>query len=149
VDEVIGLARKIERMAQALQKVEANYRGIVEDQIDLICRYRPMGDSGLSTSPMSISSAKKKTGTPGPTLPIFDRGLSALNGRKAEVISFEAEIASLVGQPVWFLWTVREIHSPEGNIIEYQAVARHHAPQGGRGHPAPRQRGRRSRRFMP
>ena len=46
-DEVIGLARKIERMAQALQKVEANYRGIVEDQIDLICRYRADGRIGF------------------------------------------------------------------------------------------------------
>src|SRR4051812_47369852 len=36
-DEIIGLARKIERMAQSLQKVEASYRGIVEDQVDLIC----------------------------------------------------------------------------------------------------------------
>src|SRR3989442_805381 len=39
-DEIIGLARNIERMAQALQKTEASYRGIVEDQVDLICRYR-------------------------------------------------------------------------------------------------------------
>src|SRR5262245_8834817 len=36
-DEIIGLARNIERMAQALQKTEASYRGIVEDQVDLIC----------------------------------------------------------------------------------------------------------------
>src|SRR5262245_14572503 len=35
-DEIIGLARNIERMAQALQKTEASYRGIVEDQVDLI-----------------------------------------------------------------------------------------------------------------
>src|SRR5438477_1737799 len=34
-DEIIGLARNIERMAQALQKTEASYRGIVEDQVDL------------------------------------------------------------------------------------------------------------------
>jgi len=33
-DEIIGLARNIERMAQALQKTEASYRGIVEDQVD-------------------------------------------------------------------------------------------------------------------
>jgi len=37
-DEIIGLARQIERMARALQRVEASYRGIVEDQVDLICR---------------------------------------------------------------------------------------------------------------
>ena len=42
-DEIIGLARQIERMAQNLQKVEASYRGIVEDQVDLICRYRADG----------------------------------------------------------------------------------------------------------
>src|SRR5690606_38582564 len=42
-DEVIGLARKIERMAQSLQKLEASYRAVVEDQSDLICRYTPDG----------------------------------------------------------------------------------------------------------
>src|SRR5947209_3879460 len=34
-DEIISLARQIERMDQALQKTEASYGGIVEDQIDL------------------------------------------------------------------------------------------------------------------
>jgi signal transduction histidine kinase len=38
------------------------------------------------------------------------------------VISFEAETAAQEGQQVWFLWTVREIRSSGGNIIEYQAV---------------------------
>ncbi len=42
-DEIIGVARQIERMAQSLQKMEASYRGIVEDQVDLICRYKPNG----------------------------------------------------------------------------------------------------------
>ena len=45
-DEIIGLARKIERMARSLQQVEANYKGIVEDQPDLICRYK--GDGKLT-----------------------------------------------------------------------------------------------------
>jgi PAS domain S-box-containing protein len=122
VDEVIGLARKIERMAQALQKVEANYRGIVEDQIDLICRYRADGRLGFVNVAYEHFFGKKRQELLGQPFPLFDRGLSALNDRKAEVTSFEAEIASLEGQQVWFLWTVREIHSPEGSIIEYQAV---------------------------
>ena len=122
VDEVIGLARKIERMAQALQKVEANYRGIVEDQIDLICRYRADGRLGFVNVAYEHFFGKKRQELLGQPFPFFDRGLSALNDRKAEVVSFEAEIASLEGQQVWFLWTVREIHSPEGSIIEYQAV---------------------------
>ena len=42
-DEIIGLARKIERMARSLQQAEASYRGIVEDQVDLICRCLPDG----------------------------------------------------------------------------------------------------------
>lgn len=49
-DEIIGLARQIERMARALQRVEASYRGIVEDQVDLICRYRADGRLTLATS---------------------------------------------------------------------------------------------------
>jgi len=42
-DEIMGLARQIERMARSLQKVEASYRAVVEDQVDLICRYRADG----------------------------------------------------------------------------------------------------------
>jgi PAS domain S-box-containing protein len=122
VDEVIGLARKIERMAQALQKVEANYRGIVEDQIDLICRYRADGRIGFVNVAYEHFFGKKRQELLGQPFPLFDRGLSALNDSKTEVISFEADIAALEGQRVWFLWTVREIRSPEGSIIEYQAV---------------------------
>jgi len=121
-DEVIGLARKIERMAQALQKVEANYRGIVEDQIDLICRYRADGRIGFVNVAYEHFFGKKRQELLGHPFPFFDRGLAALNASKTEVISFEAEIPALEGQPVWFLWTVREIRSPEGNIIEYQVV---------------------------
>jgi PAS domain S-box-containing protein len=121
-DEVIGLARKIERMAQALQKVEANYRGIVEDQIDLICRYRADGRIGFVNVAYEHFFGKKRQELLGQPFPFFDRGLAALNASKTEVISFEAEIPALEGQPVWFLWTVREIRSPEGNIIEYQVV---------------------------
>ena len=121
-DEVIGLARKIERMAQALQKVEANYRGIVEDQIDLICRYRADGKIGFVNVAYENFFGKKRQELLGQSFPFFDRGLAALNASKTEVISFETETVGLEGQPVWFLWTVREIHSPEGSIIEYQAV---------------------------
>jgi PAS domain S-box-containing protein len=121
-DEIIGLARKIERMAQALQKVEANYRGIVEDQIDLICRYRADGRISFVNVAYEHFFGEKRQALLGQSFPFFDRGLSALNASKTEVISFEAEIPALEGQPVWFLWTVREIRSPEGNIIEYQVV---------------------------
>ncbi len=122
VDEVIGLARKIERMAQALQKVEANYRGIVEDQIDLICRCRADGRLGFVNVAYEHFFGKKRQELLGQPFPLFDQGLAALNDSNAEVISFEADLASTEGPRVWFLWTVREIHSPEGTIIEYQAV---------------------------
>lgn len=59
-DEIINLARNIEHMAQSLQKVEANYRGIVEDQVDLICRYRGDGKLIFVNSAYALFLGRKR-----------------------------------------------------------------------------------------
>jgi signal transduction histidine kinase len=73
-DEIIGLARKIERMAKSLQKVEASYRGIVEDQVDLICRYKPDGRLTFVNGSFARAFGKKRAELVGEPIPFLDAG---------------------------------------------------------------------------
>ncbi|MCC5021389.1 MAG: hypothetical protein J6386_00580 [Candidatus Synoicihabitans palmerolidicus] len=75
-DEIIGLARQIERMAQSLQKVEASYRGIVADQIDLTCRYRADGTMTFVNAAFAKFHGKRRKKLLGQTFPLFDLRIS-------------------------------------------------------------------------
>lgn len=72
-DEIIGVARQIERMAQSLQKMEASYRGIVEDQVDLICRYRADGTLTFANSSFAQFFGQKRSKLVGSRFKVFDR----------------------------------------------------------------------------
>ena len=124
-DEIIGLARQIERMAQSLQKVEASYRGIVEDQVDLICRYR--ADDGRLTfvnAAMARFFGKKRQELVGQRLPLLDLGYPKRDSQGAipETSSFELDLNDTLGRTVSLLWTNRAIKSNTGETLEYQAV---------------------------
>jgi len=73
-DEVIGLARQIERMAQSLQRVEASYRAIVEDQLDLICRYRSDGKLTFVNGAYAVFQGKKRQELIGQHFALFELG---------------------------------------------------------------------------
>lgn len=117
-DEIIGLARKIERMAQSLQRSEASYRGIVEDQLDLICRYRPDGRltfvNGAYTRAMGLSRAELL----GASFPFLADAATA----SGPAATFERELPATGGGRIWLQWTHRAIHTESGDVIEYQAV---------------------------
>jgi PAS domain S-box-containing protein len=62
-------------MAQALQKTEASYRGIVEDQVDLICRYRLDGKLTFVNSAYAQAFGRKRNelvGQPFPLVVFFE-----------------------------------------------------------------------------
>jgi len=120
-DEIIGLARQIERMARSLQRVEASYRGIVEDQFDLICRYKQDGTLTFVNGAYCRFYAKKRADLLGtPFAGLTSRSRLPWNSDPA-VQTFEQEIPTPAGT-VWLQWIVREIHDNEGRIHEYQAV---------------------------
>lgn len=123
-DEIIGLARRIERMAQSLQKVEASYRGIVEDQVDLICRYR--ADDGRLTfvnAAMARFFGKKRQEFVGQRLPLLDQGFPKRDVQGEDgAASFELDLTDASGRAVTLLWTNRAIKSNTGETLEYQAV---------------------------
>jgi PAS domain S-box-containing protein len=123
-DEIIGLARQIERMAQTLQKVEASYRGIVEDQIDLICRYRADGKLTFANSAMARHWGRKRSELIGQRFPLFELGYPKrdFQGHLPETASFEVSLPVADGEAKTFLWTHRAIKSSQGEILEFQAV---------------------------
>ncbi len=117
-DEIIGLARNIERMAQALQKTEASYRGIVEDQVDLICRYRLDGKLTFVNSAYAQAFGRKRTELIGQTFALFTPG----GATGDEPYTFERELEFPDGRRRWFMWTQRPIKDDSGSLLEFQAV---------------------------
>lgn len=117
-DEIIGLARNIERMAQALQKTEASYRGIVEDQVDLICRYRLDGKLTFVNNAYAQAYGRKRTELVGQAFPLF----TPVGAIGDEPYTFEREVDLSDGRRAWLMWTQRPIKDDAGNTLEFQAV---------------------------
>ncbi|MEX2044966.1 MAG: ATP-binding protein [Opitutus sp.] len=117
-DEIIGLARKIERMAQVLQKTEASYKGIVEDQVDLICRYKQDATLTFVNSAYAQAFGRKRNELVGQAFPVFSPG-SAIGD---EPYSLEQELDYPDGRRRWLMWTQRAIRDDSGSTLEYQAV---------------------------
>jgi PAS domain S-box-containing protein len=117
-DEIIGLARNIERMAQTLQKTEASYRGIVEDQVDLICRYRLDGRLTFVNSAYAQAFDRKRTELVGQPFALYSPGAAIGD----EPYTFERELDFSDGKRRWLMWTQRAIKDDAGSTLEYQAV---------------------------
>ena len=117
-DEIIGLARKIERMARSLQQVEASYKGIVEDQPDLICRYKSDGKITFVNGAYARAVNRKRNELVGVDFPYFAPGAAIAD----EPYSFESEMTFDDGRRLWIRWTQRAIKDDERNTMEYQAV---------------------------
>jgi PAS domain S-box-containing protein len=123
-DEIVGLARQIERMAQSLQKTEASYRAIVEDQLDLICRYRADGKLTFVNGAYLRFFGKKRAELIGQRFTLHELGLPArdFQGELPESASFEHELSSADGRRITHVWTHRAIKDSDGRVMEFQAV---------------------------
>jgi PAS domain S-box-containing protein len=117
-DEIIGLARNIERMAQALQKTEASYRGIVEDQVDLICRYKIDGKLTFVNSAYAQAFGRKRNELVGQYFPLFTPNAAVAD----EPYTFERELELADNRRSWLMWTQRPIKDDSGTTLEFQAV---------------------------
>lgn len=116
-----------------LESAQARYRGIIEDQTELICRYKP--DDGIITF---VNQAycryfnKQEHELIGnsfiPTIPqedwqMAERVLATLSPENPAV-TIEHRIIMENGEVRWHQWTDRAIYDEEGNAIETQAVGR-------------------------
>ena len=122
-DEVIGLARKIERMAQSLQKLEASYRAVVEDQADLICRYTPDGKLTFVNGAYARFLGRKRLELIGQPCLLLTAGLIKPHAAPLpEALAFEHTDIDCNHSKVVHSWTHRAIKDADDRIVEYQAV---------------------------
>jgi PAS domain S-box-containing protein len=123
-DEVIALARRIERMALSLQRAEASYRGIVEDLTDLICRYRPDGRLTFVNTAYARFFGQDRGELVGQIFPprVLDLPPRGRDNTMPAVATFEEEMVDAKGWRRWIAWTSRAIADADGDVLEYQAV---------------------------
>ncbi len=113
-----------------LKESEAKYRAIVEDQTELICRWRPDGtityvneafnryfgkerDFFIGKVFMPLISREGRTIAPGQTSP---------QGRM--VVTYEHRVLTPNGVIRWQQWVDRAVTLEDGTIVEYQSVGR-------------------------
>ena len=118
--------------AQALRRSERRYRGIVEDQSELICRYQ--ADTTLTFVNEAYArdhdrSVKDLVGTRFlDVIPEEDRefALKMIGSLTPEnpVVTYVHRVRTVDGDIRWHQWTDRVVLDDEGGIAEYQAVGR-------------------------
>jgi PAS domain S-box-containing protein len=124
--------RKRKMIEVALQKSEAQYRGIVEDQTDLICRFLRDGRLTFVNQAYCVyfgMSAEELIGKPfTPLIPEDDREIIAeqflLLSSNRTVVQYEHRVISPTGEIRWQSWSNRAIFDESGTIVEYQGVGR-------------------------
>ena len=118
--------------AQALRRSERRYRGIVEDQSELICRYQ--ADTTLTFVNEAYArdhdrSVEDLVGTRFlDVIPEEDRefALKMIASLTPEnpVVTYVHRVRTVDGDIRWHQWTDRVVLDDEGGIAEYQAVGR-------------------------
>ncbi len=141
-DEVARLAGSINSMLGALERTEATlreseqrYRVIVEEQTELICRWRPDGALVLANQAYCRfldSSLEQLLGTS--FIPDGEEGQEI--ARKVAALTPESPSCGFVrvytepdGTRRWVQWSNRAIFTGTGVVVEHQAVGRDVTPQ--------------------
>jgi PAS domain S-box-containing protein len=123
-DEIMGLARKIEQMARSLQQTEASYRAIVEDQADLICRYKSDGRLTFANGAYARFFGRRRQDLSGQPWSVLAGGLTPWKVLDTwpESATFETALTDADGRSCVLQWTHRAIKDRDGQLLEYQAV---------------------------
>jgi PAS domain S-box-containing protein len=119
-----------ERAEEELRRSEARYRAIVEDQTELICRYRPDGTLTFMNDAYCRYFGREHDELVGqsffhPILAEDRRRLQEELGRLTEhhpVATVEHRVERAGGEIRWQQWTHRIIHEDRGHHLEFQSV---------------------------
>lgn len=123
---------EINRARAVLAESQARFRSIVDDQIDLVCRY----DTELNLTFVNAAYSKNHASTPEQLvgtcvldlIPLEDRdrALQHVRALTAENPVAVSEHQTLMpdGTRRWFQWTDRALLDENNRIIEYQGVGR-------------------------
>ncbi len=127
----IELAER-KQVEEALRQSEARYRAIVEDQTELICRFKPDGTLTFVNDAYCRYFNKQRSELVGqvflPLMPSQDRELVSKNFRSLSqghpINTYEHRIILPSGEIRWQQWSDRAVFDEQGNFIECQAVGR-------------------------
>ena len=117
---------------RALAESEKRLRAVVEDQTDLICRFKPDGTLSFVNEAYCLFHGKSKGELLGTnflqtlctedlTIPLS--WFEALP-REQPTVSFDHRVVGLNGLMVWQQYTVRRLFREQGETLEFQAVIR-------------------------
>jgi PAS domain S-box-containing protein len=121
---------------EALQQSEARYRAIIEDQTELICRFKPDGTLTFVNNAYCRYFHQQCSELIGkrfmPVIPKEDQELvtqywSSLSEAQP-IVTYEHQVILPSGEIHWQQWTNRAMFDEQGNLIEYQAVGRDITP---------------------
>ena len=130
IPEGRDISQQIE-MEQALQQSEARYRAIVEDQTELICRYRSdstisyVNDAFCRYFELNSEDLIDRQYTPVVYKTDRDKVTQLVNSMNPSnpTITIENRVLAK-GEIRWTQWNNRMIFDEAGNFLEYQAVGR-------------------------
>lgn len=124
----------IARLFEELQQSESRYRAMVEEQADLVCRFRADGVLTFVNDAYCRYFGKSRDELIGqrytPLIHTEDRAAMAAYWAKARAeLAFEAVehrviAASNGGETRWVQWHTRAILDEQGQVIEFQGVGR-------------------------
>ncbi|HAA33498.1 MAG TPA: hypothetical protein DCE56_44475 [Cyanobacteria bacterium UBA8553] len=117
---------------EALQHSEARYRAIVEDQMELICRFQPDSTITFVNDAYCRYFNKPRESLIGqkflPAMPPEDRQLITKNfsylSVEKPINTYEHRVILPGGEIRWQQWSDRAVFDEDGNFIECQAVGR-------------------------
>ena len=111
---------------------EERFRAVVEDQIDLICRFKPNGNITF----VNNSFARFINVSPADTIDLnflslfsgsdreFIRSFLTAFSPESPVNTFERQVQPPGGDLRWHQWACRAFFNEKGRIVEFQAVGR-------------------------
>jgi PAS domain S-box-containing protein len=116
----------------ALAESERRYRAVVEDQTELICRFRPDGTVMFVNQAFCRATGRALHEVIGRNLfeLLSPEGLQALRECQRAltpqqcVRSYDYCTRSTDGQARWYQWTLRAFFDTDGRCVDFQAVGR-------------------------
>ncbi|MBC8121506.1 MAG: PAS domain S-box protein [Gemmatimonadaceae bacterium] len=124
--------REREQAQRALRESEQRYRGIVEDQTELICRFVPEGYLTFVNEAYCQYFGQQREELLGQEFVPFTSGDEQVQtDTRSDVYTQYAPVMTMSGEFVmpdrevrWVQWTVRSIFNEQEHLVELQAVGR-------------------------
>nr|QDA77054.1 PAS/PAC sensor protein [Jahnella sp. MSr9139] len=128
--ELEALLAEKQGLEEALRASEARYRAILEDQTELICRFRSDGTLTYVNEAYCRYFGKTRDELIGRSfaqlIPEEDQGIMAQTlarlGPEMPLTSSEHRVIRADGSVAWQRWTDRALFDEAGNVVEYQSV---------------------------